>query len=495
MGHFRFDVPESLRDSLSHWDAAYISGFEGIPRPGQVRMQDGSLVLQHQSDESGKLSILYPVDGQGAKVLTSCSLRQREEAYFLPIEAARGLCHNVRSQADIWNRSGMRLPEDFNTHLESGLSSFLDGAQHGASPEIATAHSAAAILSLQQASDALVDTYSSQALAYRISKESQLGTLAAAYVSAEALTPELSKMYLEAFNSIAIRTNWTAVESEMGQFDFERFDSVFDWSHQHGLRVCAGPLLDFQPKQLPHWIYLLEDDFPGLLDTITRYVAAAVTRYRGKVQLWHAVAGLNTLGPIALNEEQVMRVAVAVIQEIRRHDSRTPVLISVDQPWGEYLGRPQDGISPLHFVDALVRSNLGIAGIGLEMRMNYWPEGTLPRSVLDVSQQIDRWAMLGLPLLAQLSIPAVIASEVTSARKALPIALGKDLQSSSQDQVTYASRLMRMLFAKQMVHGVFWESWDDRHAHAMPGAGLVDSQGKPRALLHEMCRLRSKYLF
>lgn len=496
MGLFRFEVPESLRASVPLWEAAYISGIEGIPWHGRVTWKDDQLLIQRNIDESGKISIPWPIPGSGPRVVQSCSLRQRAEPYFLPLELARGACSNIRGQADVWQRSGMRLPDACQTHLDEGINRFLDAAQSYPMSGKTVEFSDAALAALQQGSDALVDTYAAQALAYRKNNERQLGTLAAAYIAPPGpMTPAIEKAYLDAFNTVAIRTNWTAVESDMGKLDFEPFDPLFDWSHQHGLRVCAGPLFDFQQKQMPHWIYLLEDDFEGLLNTVTRYVGAAVQRYRGKVQLWHAVAGLNTSGPINLDEEQVMRLAVAVIQEIRRHDNRTPILISVDQPWGEYLSKSADGISPLHFVDALVRSNLGIAGIGLEMRMNYWPEGTLPRSILDVSQQIDRWALLGLPLLAQISIPAIAESESSTPRNALPIALGADGESTAADQLSYASRLTRMLLAKQMVHGVFWESWDDRQSHSMPGAGLIDGTGKPRPLLDELASLRRQFLF
>ena len=79
--------------------------------------------------------------------------------------------------------------------------------------------------------------------------------------------------------------------------------------------------------------------------------------------------------------------------------------MSFDQPFGEYLAKHRDGISPLHFADALVRSGLGMAGIGLEFRVNYCNHSTLPRSAVDFGQMIDRWATLGMPMLVQLTVP------------------------------------------------------------------------------------------
>ena len=496
MGQIFFEAPESLRPHVPLWDTAYLYGIEGIPGAGKASWESDLLTIEREIQESGKLSIPWTVDQIGQRVLTSCSLRPSETPYFLPLELARGCCSNVRTQADIWQRSGMKLPENYEELINQSISRFLDAAQSMPSHDDCVRLSNESIRLAEQASDALVDSYAAQALSYRKNAENELGTLSAAYVAPPGPIDSANEQaYLDAFNTIAIRTNWTTLETDMGKMEFDRFDPMFDWAQNKGLRVCAGPLIDFQSKQMPHWVYLFEDDFEGLLDAVTRMVEQTVKRYRGKVQLWHATAGLNTKGPLELGEEKVMRLAVGVIQEIRRHDNRTPILISVDQPWGEYLSTQPDGISPLHFVDALVRSNLGIAGIGLELRMNYWPGGTLPRSILEVSQQVDRWALLGLPLLAQISIPASAESDASAARTSIPVPIGINGESDQSHQLAYAARLTRALLAKQMVHGIFWESWEDTQTHAMPAAGLIDATGRPRPLLEELANLRKEYLF
>src|SRR5690606_27022759 len=133
------------------------------------------------------------------------------------------------------------------------------------------------------------------------------------------------------------------------------------------------------------------------------------------------------------------------------------VLISVDQPWGEYLGSRRDGISRLHFADALIRSNLGIAGIGLEMRMNYTGFGSLPRSLLDLGQQLDRWSMLGLPLLVQMGIPAAGGVDPQAEQKGDIIPLGPGRRTTPEMQAAMAMRWIRMMLAKGVVQGILWE--------------------------------------
>jgi len=54
-------------------------------------------------------------------------------------------------------------------------------------------------------------------------------------------------------------------------------------------------------------------------------------------------------GDLVFSEEQRLRLAVAMIEVVREASSRTPVVISFDQPWAEYLATDDYDLSPLHF--------------------------------------------------------------------------------------------------------------------------------------------------
>ena len=123
--------------------------------------------------------------------------------------------------------------------------------------------------------------------------------------------------------------------------------------------MIGGPLIDFRTRLMPHWLYLFEDDFESLLKAAVHYVETTVAKFRGKVQLWNCATGLNTPGPLPLNDEQAMRLSIGILQAVRRTDPNTPAIMSFDQPFGEYLSKDRDGISPLQFADAMLRSGLG----------------------------------------------------------------------------------------------------------------------------------------
>jgi hypothetical protein len=148
----------------------------------------------------------------------------------------------------------------------------------------------------------------------------------------------------------------------------------------------------------------------------------------------------------------------------------------------------------LHCADALGRSGLGIAGIGLEVRMNYDQLGTLPRAVLDFSQLVDRWSTLGLPLLCQLAMPAAMGPDPHAVRPAHVLPSNGDRTTTPHDQLRLAGDFIRALLAKTFVHGIVWEGWDDSRRHVLPHSGLLDAEGAPRPLQGYFARLRKDFL-
>ena len=62
---------------------------------------------------------------------------------------------------------------------------------------------------------------------------------------------------------------------------------------------------------------------------------------------------------LGLDEEARLQVAAKAITTVRELDPTTPLVVTFDQPWAEYLASEQLDLAPLHFADALVRADLG----------------------------------------------------------------------------------------------------------------------------------------
>ncbi len=497
MGQIHFEVPSSAQSLFdqTRWSEAYICGIEGIPWQCQVKYQAPRLTLSRAIHSSGKLHLVCPVGDLGPRTLSTCSLRESQEPYSLFVELARGCCYRAQNQADIWRRAGLTLDKQFDQLVRQGVQRFLDSVRDrdrkGSPPEAALE----AIEFFERAIDRLGDSYTTQSIAFRKRQEPRIGTMVAASVLPPGPTSETSRdAFKQTFNAAMVRLNWGDIENDHGRYDFDAARQSIDWCIENGLRVVGGPLIDFRTRLMPHWLYVLEDNFETLLTAIIQFAEQTVKELKGKVHLWNCASGLNTQGPIRLDDEQAMRIAVGILQTVRRLDPGTPAIMSFDQPFGEYLSRERNGISPLHFADALARSGLGMAGLGLDLRYHYRDDHTDPRSVVDFSLMIDRWSTLGLPLMVHMGVPGgsgIDPNATAPSDTNLPAASGTD---GGTQQSEIAVPLLKALLAKHCVHAIVWDGWSDAEPHVNSHSGLLDVGGKPRPLLSFLQQLRQDYL-
>jgi hypothetical protein len=196
----------------------------------------------------------------------------------------------------------------------------------------------------------------------------------------------------------------------------------------------------------------------------------------------------------SLTEEQRLRLAVLAVEVTREADPRTPVVLSIDQPWGEYMGRQESDLSPLHFADALVRAELGLAGLMIEINLGYHPGGTQPRDLLDFSRQIDRWSCLGLPLLVSLTIPSDTKPDPQARGTAQIVPTTGDGQWTAAKQAAWAAELTSLMMSKPLVQAVFYNQLHDSQPHEFAHGGVFDADSHAKPALASMNAARRLYL-
>jgi hypothetical protein len=490
MGQMRFAAP--LRDRLPVGAVAdaYLTGMEAVPFPSRNVWEGEQLVITRDVRESGNLHILWDVPGRGPLLLSTASLMERPRPYLLPIELARGTINRVRNQQALWQAMGLATPNHYQLLMREALRAFAQGVTRQANPSAAGQAAEEAIRHALDAGDALAAAYAEQVLALRHEQTARLATILGCALPQKVLSDAGSKLFTQTFNAALVPLSWRALEPSEGEFDWTIPDRQFQWLKGKGLKACAGPLLRLEASALPDWLYLWEDDFEALQGYIQHFLTSTVARYRGQVQVWHCAAGLNLPGGLSLTEEQKLRLAVLAIDAVRRTDPRTPVVVSFDQPWGEYLQREELDLPPYHFADALVRADLGLSGVGLELNVGYAPGGTLPRDVLELSRLIDRWSGLGTPLLTFLNSPSAAQSDPLASRKAAVM----HPQATPAAQGAFWRPWIDMLLAKQAVHGLFWQPFADHEPHAWPHSGLIDAGGATKPIAAVLADARRAHL-
>ncbi len=515
MGQFLLQVPKEIRETLpsSVWDSAHFCGVGGTPWQTQTEQDGNGLKLKIKIASSGKLQILWPVENLGTRLLSTCTLSPSEtQSYQLAIELARGSCYRARTLAAEWERYGITPSDAFQEHLHEGTSCFLNALKLKHHPLNSAQQSMRAISYLEKALDLLAQDYATRSIAQRKQRDPKLGTLLAgsvlpAITNLPASTTEniadaipMRDCYLQTFNTAAVRFNWRDIEKTPGNFDFSKTISTISQFQEIGLRTIAGPLVDFEEELLPEWILQTDVNFDSLHHAAINYVERTINSLRGSVQLWNCLSGINNAGPVCLNDEQIMRLSLSVLQTARGADPDTPAIISFDQPFGEYLRNNHAGVPALKIGETLVRCGLGLAGIGLDIKLGYASGGSMRRSAMDLSQHLDRWSGLGLPLLIQLSAPGDRTNDPLALRADPAGAmLGAAEQCSSSDltassQLELIEPILPMLLAKPYVHGIVWDGWTDDTQHFLPNSGLIDQHQSPRPLQKFFSRMRADHL-
>ncbi len=491
MGDLRFRVANADAIDPRVWKTAYISGMEGIPWYCHRHLEGDQFSIGRDIEESGKLNIVWPTKGLGNLCLSTTSLRVVESAYSLLIELARGTVYRMKNQCAEWQRIGLRLPTDFFPIAEKALNEFLK-AVTTRDESLQDKFAQAAIDDAVDAGVILCDAFSSQVLEIRQQNEGRFSTLLGCRIEPDSSLGNMGGTIKSAFNLISVSADLNSVETSSGRRDYTRFDQQIAWAQENGLRVCGGPLVDFRTGGLPRWMVMLNEGFENVLQAVCQHAQETVERYRGKVHLWNCGAGINSPGEMRWSDEEVLRMSVALIETVRRADERTPVLLTIDQPWSEYLGDVRDGISPLHFADALIRADLGLSGLGLQLNLDVWPEGTLPRDPLEISRLVDRWGLLGLPLMIVLTHPTSISHIATT--DAVRSVSSWAPATNPPPAGLKADSLLRMLIAKPTVHAVIWDQLSDQSPGGFANAGMWDYQGKAKSLLTTAAKLKQNYL-
>jgi hypothetical protein len=494
----RFVVPDRSRLPSQAMRCIYLCGMEGIPWRSNCRWIDaatdeqrGTFVVERRIEESGNLYCPWEVKGFGELVLATASLMERERPYHLPVELARGVLNRLRNQASEWQMLGLQVTHEFESLVREAARVFVTAVTGGTDVAAAGQNADQVILLTLQAGEILADEYSQQALAVRHQQTPQLPTLLGACLDSQVVVDAVEQQLLDATNAASVSIGWRELEQVAGKIEWEAYDRQIEWCRNHGLRIVSGPLLQLTTGSVPDWLYLWDEDFQQVQAYLSQFISSVVARYRGRVQIWNCAAGMNVRGSLSLSEEQKLRLVVSAIDDVRSGDPQTPLIVTFDQPWAEYLAFEDLDLSPLHFADSLVRAELSIAGIGLEINLGYWPGGTLPRHRLEISRMLDRWSMLGLPLLVYLSAPSgTDAKNETSHRPLLKFTDGP----STEHQRQWAEGFLPIFLAKPFVQGIFWNQFSDDKTPGLPHGGLFDKSQNAKPVVEVFSAIKHEHL-
>ncbi len=466
---------------------ASIIGLDGRIHPTRLEWEDNTLICRRTAAESGKVHLTWNVENYGPVVVSTTSLKERDAPYNLLIELARGKLSEVRDQAAAWDQARMTLPTEYKGTIRESFQKFSQATsrQHSfseandlASSSLSLAFDAARVLTssyIAQRETAL----KSSGMPSRTSMGCRVDASLAEQIHRDAVTTicDMATMPIE----------WRAIEPEEGVYHWESVDSLVAYCRQEGLVIKAGPLIDLGPRGLPHWLSAWSQDLLNLTAFVCDFVETAITRFQGLVRIWEVSAFGNTGGAFHLTEEERLTLTARTLDTAVRTDSDSQFFIRVDQPWGEYLSAGRHRLTPFQFVDAMIRSNLGLCGVNLDLAIGYDPPCSGERDLLSISRLIDLWSILGIPLHVTLAVPSTTGSDLL-ATSHYQVCDRPGRVWTPEKQSLWLQQLVALLKAKHSVAGIFLSTFSDQQPHRYPHAGLLDANGQRKPAFQQLLK-------
>lgn len=452
MGLMKFSIQtEGLVPSVSIPTADFVT-FDGRVISAESRLQGNVLECVRAQTDSSKLRILCDL-GDRKTVVQTTSLPESQEPYQLELELARGELSRLRNFYFLWTGAGLKATEDLEEKVQAAHVAFRDGIFG----RDATARCLDSIRLTHDAIDELTSLYTKQRITYRQQRTQGFPM----FVGCRLEEPPLQEEYFrEAFNAVIVRTRWNRLEPRDGVYEWEHLDRLVDWASERRLLMMGGPLLDLVSDCFPDWIDAWKGDLLNLESFTSDFVETVVSRYVGRIRHWEVVCGANRGGVNSMTEEQRLNLVVRAIEAAQQVDEQIQISLRVIQPWGEYLNATSNRLPAIQFIDTLRRAGAKISEVNLDIRFGRGHLSSLQRDMLNISQLLDHWSLLQLPLNVMAALPDPVEA--------------LDQVARVQWQIQHMEDFLLMCLSKERVTGFYCLNWDDHSADSEP---LVDADG------------------
>jgi GH35 family endo-1,4-beta-xylanase len=494
VGLLRFLVPEPERLTERAVQQAYLCGLDPIPAFCRARLAEGELIVEREGTESVKLNLPWRIDGYGEPLITTATLTQRDRPYLLPLELARGKLNQVRNQLAEWVALGLVPTPELNQRIAETTKLFTQAAVGQADFAVCAAAAQTALVSTCATADLLSQCYVDQALGARHRTVAKLPVAFGMTLGAQPPTPATTTHAPLVCNTAVVPMVWRDVITLDDEYNWNAYSAQIDWCRQRSINIAAGPLVRLDDRGFPDSLQLWQGDVDGVLAFTSEYVSNVVRKWRGQVTMWHVASYAHRGQALALKDDEKLRIIVRALETARRDDPETPLIVSFDEPWGEYLRKMPAGYSPLHVADHLVRSGLPLAALGLELEIGYGHEGTYHRDKLEFGRVIDVWASLGLPLYICLTVPGGDGRDARARSRVKQSDGSWPGGWTVEAQAKWVREFIPLLLSKPAVQGIMWVAPGDNEAHELPFGGLFDAQGKPKPAFEAFAAVRNEHV-
>ena len=164
---------------------------------------------------------------------------------------------------------------------------------------------------------------------------------------------------------------------------------------------------------------------------------------------------------LGLTEEEQIRITARAVQVAHQTDPSAQLTIGIDRPWAEWMGTSHFQLGPLHLCDYLLRADLGLSGVAIEIAPGYSAPGSYMRDLFELSKLLDLYSLLNVPLHVWMALPSADGPDpnadpsVRVESSQWPVPLDEALQA------TWGAKWIALAVAKPFVRTLSWLQLSD----------------------------------
>ena len=474
---------------------AYLFGQDGIPVRADLAVSKGQISCLKRVVGACGLALMWDAGEAGRLLLPTTRLPERKKPYNLNLELARARVMQLIQKREEWGLFDYEDAAALNLGFEEVRWQFVEALKQDDPGQVARL--------ADQALQAGITLGEKMALFHadiflRRRRQSPAAMEKVGFgcvIDLLSATDRYRRLLADGFDVVSIPTSWKRLAPKEKTYRWEHIDDWMNWATTTGKAIHAGPLISFDPADLPEWLFIWEHDYEALREMIYEHLQAVVQRYERKVRVWRVVSGLHAHNSFNLSFEQIMELTRMSCSVVKKLSPRSLVLIDLVLPWGEYYARNPRTIPPMLYADMAVQSGVKFDGFGLQIYMGVPQDGFYVRDLMQASALLDEFVGSGLPVhVTGVQVPSDIAADAWDAwgGKASAAAAGCwHVPWSQRLQAEWLQAFCRVAMSKPFVETITWRDLADYEGHYLPHGGLCRNDLTPKLAYRELRNFRA----
>ena len=492
---FRLDV---YRDGApaEHIDlaGAYIFGQDGIPVRADLVAAKGQITCMKRNPGACGLALLWDAGKPGRIMLSTARLPDRAKSYNLNVELVRACIMRLIQKREDWGLFDYPKAGAINEEFEVVRGMFAKALCADTPAEAARAADATLAQGLVLG-EKMALFHADIFLRRRRHNNSIERVSFGCMVDLLSNNDRYRKRLAEATDVISIPMSWKGLAPKERTYRWEHIDDWVNWAVANHRAIHAGPLVSFDPADVPEWLYLWEHDYDALRDVIYEHVQTIVSRYEQKVGVWRVVSGLHAHNSFNLSFEQIMELTRMCCSLVKQLAPRALVLIDIVLPWGEYYARNLRTIPPLLYADMAVQSGIKFDAFGMQLYQGVPRDGMYVRDLMQISSLFDEFVGFGVPLhITGVQAPSDVSADAWDAWEGkAPVGEAGHWHTAwnTRLQAEWLQAFCRIAISKPFVDSICWRDLADYEGHYVPHGGLCRNDMKAKLAFKELRNFRA----